>query len=135
MTVRARLAAGADRSPPRTACRRSRAASALLPPNRPGETKAARRYAARPARRPNTATTVSLRAEVAVTWASRANRNELRVSSEHNDRIERAAAVTRPSLTAFAISNRVERAREVSERAEVTTLRRHDFEALLAVSD
>lgn len=57
---------------------------------------------------------------------AKSERLEVRVSREHKQLLERAAAVTGQGLSAFAVSNLVERAREVLDQHERTTLTLRD---------
>lgn len=67
--------------------------------------------------------------------ATQTERIEMRVSPKDKALIEKAAAVSGQALTAFAISNLVERAKEILARNEVTALSDRDREVFLKILD
>lgn len=67
--------------------------------------------------------------------ATQTERIEMRISPKDKALIEKAAAISGQALTAFAIANLVERAREVLARSEVTELGDRDRAAFLRILD
>ena len=70
-----------------------------------------------------------------MTTTTKSERLEMRVSQEHKDLIERAAAITGQPVTAFAISNLVERAEEILDRHQQTILSSRDQELFMEILD
>jgi uncharacterized protein (DUF1778 family) len=67
--------------------------------------------------------------------AVKTERMEARVSPDERERIERAAAVSGLSVSAFMVSAAVDRAEEVIAQATTTTVPADYFDALLAALD
>jgi uncharacterized protein (DUF1778 family) len=67
--------------------------------------------------------------------ATQTERIEMRVSPKDKALIEKAAAISGQALTAFAIANLVERAKEILARSEVTELSDRDRDAFLKILD
>ncbi len=64
---------------------------------------------------------------------AKSDRLDVRLTPEHKDLIERAAAATGQAISAFAVSNLVERAREVLSRHEQTVLSARDWRRFVEV--
>ena len=67
--------------------------------------------------------------------AVKTERMEARVSPDERERIERAAAVSGVSVSAFMVSAAVDRAEAVITEATTTVVPEHYFDALLAALD
>jgi len=70
--------------------------------------------------------------------ATKTERLDMRLSTEHKELLEQAAAITGQPVTAFAISNLLTRAREIIEQHSRTVLSRADwerFQTILASDD
>ncbi len=64
---------------------------------------------------------------------TKTDRLEVRLSREHKELIERAAAASGQPISAFAIANLVERAREALARHEQTVLSHRDWQRFLEI--
>lgn len=67
--------------------------------------------------------------------AIKTERLDFRLSEEHKELLERAAAITGQPVTSFAVSHLLQKAREVIEQHERTTLNRVDWERFLEILD
>ena len=65
--------------------------------------------------------------------AIKTERLDMRLSAEHKELLERAAAITGQAVTSFAVSNLLEKAREVIEQHTRTVLGREDHERFLEI--
>ena len=65
--------------------------------------------------------------------AAKTERLEMRLSADHKALIERAAAAAGLPLTAFAVSNLLERAEETLERYERTVLSARDQQIFMEI--
>ena len=67
--------------------------------------------------------------------ATRTERLDFRLSEEHKELLERAAAITGQPLTSFAVSHLLQKARDVIEQHDRTVLNRADWERFLEILD
>lgn len=67
--------------------------------------------------------------------AGKTERLDFRLSTEHKELLERAAAITGQPVTSFAVSHLLQRAREVIEQHDRTVLNREDWDLFLEVLD
>ena len=66
---------------------------------------------------------------------ARNQRIDMRLSADHKELIERAAALTGQPLSRFAVATLVEHAQEVITRHEQTSLSQRDWSAFLHILD
>ena len=65
--------------------------------------------------------------------ATKTERLDVRLSAEHKELLEQAAAITGQPLTSFAVSFLLEKAREVIAQHHRTVLSRNDWDRFLEI--